>query len=98
MTRITVDVTRTGPLFDGRAQHEVGAFLDDAKAQVAQQGLALWHANLDTSIRHPTPYYETQIHQYARGEDQVVDDRGIIYGYWLEGIGSRNAPVTRFPG
>lgn len=25
-------------------------------------------------------------------------DTGIIYGYWLEGIGSRNFPKTRFRG
>ena len=27
-----------------------------------------------------------------------VNDAGIIYGWWLEGIGSRNFPVTRFRG
>jgi hypothetical protein len=27
-----------------------------------------------------------------------VHDDGVIYGPWLEGTGSRNAPVTRFPG
>lgn len=96
---IRVEVNARGPLFEpGRAQVAVDHMLDQAKQDVAAQGLANWHANLDTSIRHPTPYYETQIHTYRRGDDQVVDDRGIIYGYWLEGIGSRNSPVTRFPG
>jgi hypothetical protein len=28
----------------------------------------------------------------------VVHDTGMIYNYWLEGHGSRNAPVTRFAG
>jgi hypothetical protein len=28
----------------------------------------------------------------------VVNDRGIVYGPWLEGVGSRNFPKTRFKG
>ncbi|MGV9803926.1 hypothetical protein ACWDTP_38425, partial [Mycobacterium sp. NPDC003449] len=27
-----------------------------------------------------------------------VNDGGVVYGPWLEGTGSRNAPVTRFRG
>ena len=53
--------------------------------------------NLDTSIRHPTPYYETQINIRDQGDASVVNDRGIVYGPWLEGTGSRNR-TTRFKG
>jgi hypothetical protein len=28
----------------------------------------------------------------------VVTDTPVVYGPWLEGVGSRNAPTTRFPG
>lgn len=94
---VTVEVNRSGPLFDGRADHEVVEFLDDAKQQVAQQGLSNWHENLDSSIRHPTPYYETQITVQSLHDAQVVHDRGIVYGPWLEGTGSRNR-TTRFKG
>ncbi len=34
--------------------------------------------------------------QFRSGWD--VHDSGIIYGPWLEGVGSRNFPVTRFKG
>ena len=34
--------------------------------------------------------------QFRSGWD--VHDSGIIYGPWLEGVGSRNYPVTRFKG
>lgn len=94
----TIVVEAHGPLFDGRAQHEVRAFLHDATEQVAAQGLADWQFNLDRSIRHPTPYYETQVHLQRVAEDRVeVNDGGIIYGPWLEGVGSRNR-TTRFKG
>jgi hypothetical protein len=92
-------VTVSGPLFDGIAEHEVAEFLSDAVDQVSQQAQAEWMFNLDTSIKHPTPYYETQINIRQESPDtKVVNDRGVIYGWWLEGIGSRNSPVTRFKG
>lgn len=90
-------VTVSGPLFDGRALAAVDAFVEDAKRDVAAQAYSEWMTNLDRSIRHPTPYYETQITVTQRGADQVVHDRGIVYGPWLEGVSSRNA-TTRFKG
>jgi hypothetical protein len=97
VTMLRVDVDTHGPLFDGRAQAAVHAFLDEAKQEVAQQGLADVHQLLDLSIRNPTPYYETQILTERVGADWVVHDRGIVYGPWLEGVGSRNK-TTRFKG
>lgn len=94
---ITIDVSSSGPLFDGRAEAAVVAFLDEAKQEVGSQGLADVHQLLDASIRHPTPYYETQILVERQANDVVVHDRGIIYGPWLEGVGSRNR-TTRFKG
>lgn len=94
---IRIDVSEHGPIFDGRAVTAVHAFEDEVKQQLGQQGLADVHHNLNASIRHPTPYYETQILTERQGNDVVVHDRGIIYGPWLEGVGSRNR-TTRFKG
>lgn len=86
-----------GPIFDGRAQAAADAFVEDAKDSVAAQGRSEWMTNLDRSIRHPTPYYETQITVTQRGADRVVHDRGIVYGPWLE-TGYHGARPTRFRG
>lgn len=94
---ITIEVSSHGPIFDGRAQAAVTEFLDEAKQEVGNQGFADVHQLLDASIRHPTPYYETQILVERQGDDVVVHDRGVIYGPWLEGVGSRNR-TTRFKG
>lgn len=91
------EVTVRGPLFDGAAPGVVRRFLDDATWEVGTQGLADVHRLLDQSIRHPTPYYETQITVQRVQRDVVVHDRGVIYGPWLEGTGSRNR-TTRFKG
>ncbi len=97
MAEVTIE-TR-GPLFDGRAALAVDEFLSDAIDTVGGQGLANWQLFLDQSIKHPTPYYETQVTVQRMATDLVeVHDRGIIYGPWLEGVGSRNFPATRFKG
>jgi hypothetical protein len=89
----------SGPLFDGRADKDVREFCTEALDQVAGQASANVHHNAETSFQHPTPYYETQIRVRKASEvTRVVDDRGIIYGHWLQGDGSRNYPVTSFHG
>lgn len=94
MTTITV----SGPLFNaGTTRRVVDGFLDEATREVANQGLANVQLLLDRSIRNPTPYYETQIVVQRMADSRVVHDRGIVYGPWLEGTGSRNR-TTRFKG
>lgn len=93
----TVEVTLSGPLLDGRAGPIIHAMGRDMQTQIAQQGYADVMANLNASIRHPTPYYETQIVVQDRADDLLVHDRGVVYGGWLEGVSTRNA-ATRFKG
>jgi hypothetical protein len=92
-----VEITTSGPIFDGRAVAALHEYKDDMLDRVGAQGLADVQFMLDRSIRHPTPYYETQITVERAGNERIVHDRGIIYGPWLEGVGSRNR-TTRFKG
>jgi hypothetical protein len=96
---MAVRVELSGPIFDVRGEHEVEAFVTRALDEVSRQGYSNVMTNLNASIKHPTPYYETQITVHEDGaEKRVVTDRGVIYGHWLEGDGSRNFPKTRFRG
>jgi hypothetical protein len=104
---IKVKVQATGPLVDGEFPAIIHDYLEDVTWQLGQQAFADVHGILDASIRNPTPYYETQITTERGGSLEgvesdvtpvVVHDRGVIYGHWLEGDGSRNAPVTSFRG
>jgi hypothetical protein len=94
---MAVEINVSGPIFDGRAAAAAAEFTEQIKQDVAAQGYANVMTNLNTSIRHPTPYYETQITTSRHGDALVVNDRDIIYGPWLEGVGSRNK-TTRFKG
>ena len=93
-----IEIKLTGPLFDGRAPVMATRIVSDIADRVAAFALEAWQHNLDGSIQHPTPYYETQVRIEKTGvTDRSVNDRGVIYGPWLEGTGSRNR-TTRFKG
>lgn len=88
--------TVTGPFFRAPAR-VVRAICDDIEHTVGAQALSEVHNILNAKIQNPTPYYETQIRITNQRDSVVVDDRGVIYGPWLEGVGSRNG-ATRFKG
>lgn len=95
-----VQVIARGPIFDGRAPAMVEAFLDDAAALVGAAALAEVKANLTGSIRNSSPGgFISQLYERREAlHDRKVGDQVLIYGPWLEGTGTRNAPVTRFAG
>jgi len=93
-----INVDFSGPVFDGRADQAIRELKRDIISDLAAQGYSEWMQRLNASIRHPTPYYETQITVSRIGDDSaIVNDRGIIYGPWLEGTSRRNQ-TTRFKG
>lgn len=88
--------TVSGPFFH-TAPSVMRAMCDDIEHTVGAQALSEVHNILNTKIQHATPYYETQIRITNQRDSVVVDDRGVVYGPWLEGVGSRNG-ATRFRG
>ena len=73
-------------------------FCDDWEADYAQEVDRAVHDRLRQVLKHPTGNYERHIQTRKEGGHHDVDDSNIIYGPWLEGTGSRNAPNTRFKG
>lgn len=90
------DVVLSGPIFD-HGQQILDAWARDLLDAYGKQGLSHIGQLMDASFRNPTPYYETQVTYDAAGDQGVIHDRGIVYGPWLEGVGSRNAR-SRFKG
>jgi len=94
-----VHVTVTGPFFDGRDHAVLDAMCDDIAYEVGAEGRDIVRLNSDTSFKHQTPHYVLQLRNHDAGQfARDVDDGGVIYGPWLEGVGSRNFPRTRFRG
>jgi hypothetical protein len=97
MSNDAITISYRGPILTGMAGPIVTQMLEEAVAEVAAQASADLHRFMNATFKHPTPYYETQVSIAARGRDLVVNDRGVVYGPWLEGVSSRNA-TTRFKG
>ena len=91
------DVRATGPLFDGRAKQAIRDFCREAEQEIADQGVEDVQHQLDRVLKHPTGWYRSHIQTDSASVGVEINDDGIIYGPWLEGVGSRNK-TTRFKG
>lgn len=94
---IGIKVTVNGPVDRGqwrsRARKAVAAGLEAAENELLKMARDDVTRTLNTVLRKQTPYYRLQIGIRSNR----VDDNGVIYGPWLEGVGSRNK-TTRFKG
>lgn len=91
-------VRKRGPILEGRADHVMDEAANAVEDKVAKEAYDKVQQNLAARLKHPTGRYQGSIRVRSLGSLHEVTDGGIIYGPWLEGVGSRNAPVTRFPG
>jgi hypothetical protein len=95
---LTIVVTRTGPLFDGRADRKLQEMQEEIGRRVATLGASVIRTELAHVLKIETPYYRLQNEARRTAPGWVIWDRNVIYGDWLEGTGSRNFPKTRFKG
>lgn len=99
MFEITYKSRASGPISSGQMQRDAAAYSHDAAREIAEMAEETWVRNLQGSIRNPTPYYWTRIDTRPLGHARFeIHDHDIVYGPWLEGTGSRNAPNSIFPG
>ena len=97
MVNLETQVTRRGPIFDGRAVAAVAAFRDDAERKVAEAGVTEVRAQLGQVLQNETGFYRSHVIAERASDDYGVTDQDVIYGSWLEGTSSRNQS-TRFKG
>jgi hypothetical protein len=94
---ISFDFNAEGPLFDGTLADEVEAAMQDIDEAVAQEGVNLIQQRLHSVLQHPSGRYVSNIQTERKSETNLITDGGMVYGPWLEGVGSRNA-TSRFKG
>jgi hypothetical protein len=98
-----MSVSYSGPVFDGSAEPMIERMIEEVRSTVADQAMVEWESNMESRIRHSGPVYQTFAHVKEDGDETLVNDgwgetNELPYGPWLEGVGSRNSPVTVFPG
>lgn len=97
-------VQLSGPLLEGRGPLILDDFMKANLNLIANLAEDAVQQELDVVLQNPTGFYRSQISSTVRTgvgrtiPDITLHDSGVIYGPWLAGTGSRNAPVTRFKG
>lgn len=95
---LNLEMTREGPLFDGRADAEVKRWLDDVKMEVANIGadwIRLAALAMDKSGRGGTGAAAGEVHVSSFGTFNDVRifggmASGRVWWPWLEGTSQRN--------
>lgn len=97
-TRVDIVVDVSGPLFNGTAEHVIREWLNEAKQDVADEGVRMLQAVVMDKTGRATGQYQSEVHTHVVSQynDVVISDY-VIYGPWLEGISERNR-TTRFKG
>lgn len=92
-----IKVTVSGPVDRGqwraKARRAIARGLEESENELLRMARDDVTRTLNSVLRRQTPYYRLQIGIRSNR----VDDNGVIYGPWLEGVGSRNR-TTRFKG
>lgn len=100
MLRINTRVATHGALFDHRGPRIFSEFAEDLEEEGAEWALDHIKGTFHTHFKHPTGYYESNVHIHNTAFGTEIWDGGYagpVYGPWLEGVGSRNN-TTRFKG
>lgn len=91
-----------GTFFSPGEPYVTKAYLHKAQDRIANEAERKIHAFQSLFFRYdsapPTGFAQRHIVNRDLGSMHMITDSGIVYGAWLEGVGSRNSPVTRFKG
>ena len=95
---VSVAVRLSGPIFSGRAPGRIKSALKDAISEMVAIGERDVKGQLRPGHGLITGHYRRSIHGELKSSVLgIVHDSGVVYGPWLEGVGSRNK-TTRFKG
>jgi hypothetical protein len=102
---VKVEYERSGPFFDPVIRDEIiRRYCEHTENTLGEMGKELIIGILPAMYKRdrvdPHPgLYESAIHtERSMADHLIITDTPVVYGPWLEGVGSRNSPVTRFPG
>lgn len=99
---LRINSRESGALFNARARVRLmHDFTDELEEEGADWALSHIKATYHREFKNPTGFYESNVRVRNTAAGPEVWDggnAGPVYGPWLEGVGSRNFPATRFRG
>jgi hypothetical protein len=87
----------SGPLFDGSIHAQMRKAIRAIEEEIGDMAVEVVRDKLDGSLRNPTGYYRSRVTKERQGDEMTITDGKVVYGPWLEGVGSRNQ-TTNFKG
>lgn len=96
-TKVTFNVSVTGPLADGTAHDTIREWIDDAKRDVADFAVRQLRAVKMDKTGRSTGHYLASLQTTVLVYNDLLIHNPVIYGPWLEGTSKRNES-TRFKG
>lgn len=89
-----------GPISSGAIHRHVRDYESDVAKAIADEGEDMVKEHLMGTLRTQTPVLMRGVgtKRLAWNRWELHSHKHIPYAHWIEGIGSRNAPVTIFPG
>lgn len=94
---ISTTVSKSGPIFDGRAARAARRAVDDIEEQVALTA-ARYVREGTTVFRQPTGHARSKVRVVKRAGGREIRDGGLIYWPWLEDGHERLRRNTHFDG
>lgn len=86
-----INVKLKGPIVEGRGRIATARMTSTALRDIADYAKHEVSMDLIKVLKHPTGYYESRIVKELRGPGVYsINDSGVIYGPWLEGVSFRN--------
>lgn len=94
----TVSVSVRGPLLEGKGPGEVEQAVRESIGDMVSEGERKVKLQLYPGHGLITGHYRRSVHgELTNSMHGRIHDSNVVYGPWLEGVGSRNAK-TRFKG
>lgn len=95
--QLWTETVESGPVLEGDPARIVDIFVYAMASDLASEGQRRVRERLGRVLKHPTGYYMSRVVRTTRADGFDVNDSRVVYGPWLEGVGSRNQ-TTRFKG
>lgn len=93
---VDVKIEVDGLILEDKYRQILDEAIDQMLLEISDEGEKQLHTIMHSSFRNATGYFESKITTMVRDKEVIIDDP-VIYGPWLEGVGSRNKK-SRFKG
>lgn len=89
-----VEVIKKGPIFDRRLDKGFDKATKSAEVEIAEQGVLFVRNIIRAKAKTRTGRYDRAVRSTRVSGGMKIHDNNIVYGPWLEGVGSRNSRTS----